>query len=80
MALLGSNRSSGKAYIHIMSNLKINGPKIPSLNEIECGDYLKQVKTPPPSVIAGGYLARIGCMRALMEARQDLFFLDLEQF
>lgn len=78
MILLVSNRNNGKAYNHIIQNLQINGPRILSLEEIETGDYLKYVKEPSKSAIAGGYLARIGCLRVLIEARQDLFLMAIE--
>lgn len=50
MALLNVNYFFKKAYIHILSNRKINGLEILSLNELECANYLKQVKTSSPVV------------------------------
>ena len=79
MASFAPLRGSGEAYIHIRPMLPINGPKLPTNEEIQVGDYLSHVRRPSKAAMAGGYLARYGCLRAIFEARQDLFSLeDLE--
>lgn len=77
MASFGPLRGTGQPYHHILPSLSINGPKLPTIEEIDTGDYLNHVRRPSKSALAGGYLARIGCLRAIFEARQDLFLLNI---
>uniref|UniRef100_A0A914HGI1 RING-type domain-containing protein n=1 Tax=Globodera rostochiensis TaxID=31243 RepID=A0A914HGI1_GLORO len=71
-ATFGVIRPSGKPYYHSQPTLFLNGPPVPGDEELERSGCLQFVRQAPPSSVAGGYLARIGCTRAILEAHADL--------
>lgn len=66
-------RIAGKAYVHQPLELVINGPPMPSANDIEKMGYLNHIRHASADLVAGGYTSALGCSRALFEARIDLF-------
>ncbi|KAI3415747.1 hypothetical protein GPALN_005331 [Globodera pallida] len=71
-ATFGVIRPSGKPYYHSQPTLSLNGPPVPGDEELERSGCLQFVRQAPPSSVAGGYLARIGCTRAILEAHAEL--------
>lgn len=51
---------------------QINGPRLPTLEEIQGRGYLNHVVQSNMSALAGGYVSEIGCCRAIFESYQDL--------
>lgn len=68
----GVIRPSGKAYYHSQPTFSLIGPPLPSDQEIERLGYLQFVRQASTSSVAGGYLAQIGCTRAILEAHAGL--------
>ncbi|KAL3124703.1 hypothetical protein niasHT_001540 [Heterodera trifolii] len=68
----GVIRPSGKAYYHSQPTFSLIGPPLPSDEEIERLGYLQFVRQASTSSVAGGYLAQIGCTRAILEAHAGL--------
>lgn len=66
-------RIAGRAYVHQPLELVINGPSMPSAEQIEAMGYLAHIRQASADLIAGGYTSALGCSRALFEARIDLF-------
>lgn len=71
MSFSAHHRLTGQKYAYKPLDLPINGPPLPSLEEIEAS-YLVHMKIASPHRIAGGYTSSLGCERALFEARNDL--------
>ncbi|KAF7636527.1 RING-type domain-containing protein [Meloidogyne graminicola] len=69
----GVVRHAGKPYFHATPILSINGPPMISEYELIENNFLKHIREPSVQSFAGGFHAKLGCMRALYEARADLF-------
>ncbi|CAJ0955581.1 unnamed protein product, partial [Mesorhabditis belari] len=68
-----AHRIAGRAYIHKPVLLELNGPPMPTMEEIESSGYLQWVREPSAHRRAGGFTSAIACYRALLEVRLDLF-------
>ncbi|TKR95939.1 hypothetical protein L596_010033 [Steinernema carpocapsae] len=68
----GAIRHTGKPYHHTVPLLHLNGPPLPTLQELQDRGYLQFIHPASERRMAGGYTADLGCMRALTEARVDL--------
>lgn len=77
IASFGPLKEHGKAFEHSVPILPLNGPAMPSADIIESDEYLLHVRRASTAAVAGGYMARIGCLRAMFESRQDLFSLSI---
>lgn len=71
--VFGSIRPSGKQYIHKQLLLSINGPALPSEQDLEEFGYIHHIPQATISALAGGYTTTLSCQRALLEAHSDLF-------
>lgn len=69
---LGPVRQSGQPYMHKVLEMPVNGPRVPTDEEVEQLGYLQHMRQPSAARLAGGFLPVLGCSRALFEARQDL--------
>lgn len=69
---LGPVRQAGQPYAHRVPEMPLNGPRMPTDEEIEQLGYLQHIRQPSAARVAGGFLPVLGCSRALFEARQDL--------
>jgi len=70
----GPVRQMGKPYKHVIPVLALNGPPLPTMQELNQRGYLQNIIQASERRRAGGYTAVMGCMRALTEARVDLLF------
>lgn len=71
-ASFGPLRTAGAPYVHRVPELPLNGPKLPRIEDLANLGYLSHIRMPSVGRVAGGYVAEIGCMRALIDSRQDL--------
>ncbi|KAK0423274.1 hypothetical protein QR680_008060 [Steinernema hermaphroditum] len=69
----GPVRQMGKPYHHVPPQLTLNGPLLPPVEHLEGLGYLQYIRQASNRRLAGGYTSALGCMRALTEARVDLF-------
>uniref|UniRef100_A0A1I7YU64 MAT1 domain-containing protein n=1 Tax=Steinernema glaseri TaxID=37863 RepID=A0A1I7YU64_9BILA len=69
----GPVRQMGKPYQHVPPQLTLNGPALPPVDLLGDLGYLQNIKPASNRRLAGGYTSALGCMRALTEARIDLF-------
>uniref|UniRef100_A0A1I8C1P1 RING-type domain-containing protein n=1 Tax=Meloidogyne hapla TaxID=6305 RepID=A0A1I8C1P1_MELHA len=72
-AVYGVVRHAGKPYFHSTPVISLNGPPMPSEYELIENNFIKHIREPSIQSIAGGFHSKLGCMRALFEARADLF-------
>lgn len=66
--------NEGTPFIYVKPNFNLNGPKVPSLSQIESNGYLNHIRTVTASESAGGFLAKYSCLRALQEAFGGLYY------
>ncbi|VDN53645.1 unnamed protein product [Dracunculus medinensis] len=66
-------RVSGRPFVYRPPELPINGPALPSVEQISNGGFLQHIRTFSAARRVGGFTAEICCMRALFESRIDLF-------
>lgn len=80
-------RQAGKSFVYQPLVLPLNGPPIPSYEDLESLGYLQHIKKPSPVFttfktvedwyfqhrLAGGFTVHTGCLRALFESRIDLY-------
>lgn len=63
----------GPAYEYVAPVIVYDGPKVPTVDEIESNGYIRHVRGETPLERTGGYRSIIACQRALQEALQGLF-------
>lgn len=63
----------GPLYEYVEPEIALNGPTVPSLEEIEAKKYTKHIRSEGPTERAGGFQSKISCQRALQEAMQGLY-------
>lgn len=68
-----SSISEGEPFVYEPMELDLNGPQVPSINELGSMGYLKHIRAASLWQLAGGYHESLGCYRALIEAHCDLF-------
>ncbi|KAK6028167.1 CDK-activating kinase assembly factor MAT1 [Ostertagia ostertagi] len=72
MSFSTSQRMSGRAFEYKPPRLLINGPPIPSKEELEAKGYLQHIRAASLARVAGGFTTHTGCLRALFDSRVDL--------
>lgn len=73
MSFVTIQRQAGRSFFYQPLQLPINGPAVPTYDELESLGYLHHIKKPSNHRVAGGFTAQTGCQRALLESRIDLF-------
>jgi hypothetical protein len=73
IATFGPLRISGKPYFHTPTIIQINGPVMPTIDELKDSPYLSHVRKPDPGALAAAFRPELACYRALFESRWDLF-------
>lgn len=63
----------GPLFEYTEPEFTLNGPTVPSLEEIEARKYTKHIRTEGLVERAGGFQSKISCLRALQEAMQGLY-------
>jgi CDK-activating kinase assembly factor MAT1 len=74
IATFGPLRVSGKPYVHTPTILPLNGPVMPTIDELKDSPYLSHVRKPDPGALAAAFRQELACYRALFESRWDLFY------
>lgn len=64
---------SAEKYVYEPVSMEVNGPGVPEVFELDSAGYLRNIRKATPDQTAGGYHESYGCIRALTEARLDLF-------
>lgn len=72
MSFSTSQRMSGRSFEYKPPRLPINGPPIPSKEELEAKGYLQHIRAASLARVAGGFTTHTGCLRALFDSRIDL--------
>lgn len=63
----------GPLFKYEEPEIVLNGPAVPSLDEIEAKKYTKHIRAEGLAERAGGFQCKISCLRALQEAMQGLY-------
>ncbi|KAK6737934.1 hypothetical protein RB195_020183 [Necator americanus] len=69
MSFSTSQRVSGRAFEYKPPRLLINGPPLPSKEELESKGYLQHIRAASLARVAGGFTTHTGCLRALFDSR-----------
>ncbi|KAK6056479.1 exportin 1-like protein, partial [Cooperia oncophora] len=72
MSFSTSQRMSGRAFEYKPPRLLINGPPLPSKEDLEAKGYLQHIRAASSARVAGGFTTHTGCLRALFDSRVDL--------
>jgi len=65
--------SEGEPYVYEPMLMELNGPPVPSIDELGSRGFLKHIRAAATWQLAGGYHESLGCYRALIDAHCDLF-------
>ncbi|VDD91889.1 unnamed protein product [Enterobius vermicularis] len=72
-ATFGPLRVSGAPFIYRPPDLLINGPPLPTWENVSSMGYVQHIRTVSKGRLAAGFTPETGCMRALFESKVDLF-------
>jgi len=72
-AFLPLPRDETPLYAYEKVNLDLCGPAVPEYSALDCGGYLKNIRSAGPPERAGGYVANLACFRALQDAMSGLY-------
>merc|ERR1712233_165993 len=57
-----------KLFVYTEPTTELQGPMVPNIHQLEEVGYTAHVRAPNKQEAAGGYMASLGCMRAVQEA------------
>lgn len=72
-ASFGPLRVSGAPFIYRPPELLINGPPVPTWENVASLGYVQHIRTISKGRLAAGFTPETGCMRALFESKIDLY-------
>lgn len=67
-------KDESKPYVYKTKELKLEGPRLPTIRELINGKYLNNVRAADELERAGGFESHYSCSRALLDAFSGLYF------